>query len=185
MIVLLAALKSVPATYYEAATMDGAGSARKFFCITLPGISPAIFFQVVITTVNALQAFEYIYMLTRRTQGESTMATTVYLIYRNGFRWFNTARETYWGQIFSGCEDQGWVTPERMLDDMDRAGIDKAIIQGNYWRHHDTCVDRNSEVLDLLARWPDRFIGFATLQPQVGQAALDELSRCLDGGMRV
>ena len=89
MIVLLAALKSVPATYYEAATMDGAGSARKFFCITLPGISPAIFFQVVITTVNALQAFEYIYMLTRRTQGESTMATTVYLIYRNGFRWFN------------------------------------------------------------------------------------------------
>lgn len=89
MIVFLASLQSVPATYYEAATMDGAGPVRKFFCITLPSISPAIFFQVVITTVNALQAFEYIYMLTRRTQGESIMTTTVYLIYRNGFRWFN------------------------------------------------------------------------------------------------
>jgi len=89
MIVFLASLQSVPATYYEAATVDGAGPVRKFFHITIPCISPAIFFQVVITTVNALQAFEYIYMLTRRTQGESIMTTTVYLIYRNGFRWFN------------------------------------------------------------------------------------------------
>lgn len=89
MIVFLSSLQSVPATYYEAATVDGAGPVRKFFCITLPSISPAIFFQVVITTVNALQAFEYIYMLTRRTQGESIMTTSVYLIYRNGFRWFN------------------------------------------------------------------------------------------------
>ncbi|HOX31551.1 MAG TPA: sugar ABC transporter permease [Spirochaetales bacterium] len=89
MIVLLAGLKAVPATYYEAATIDGAGGARKFFRITLPLISPTIFFQVIIATVNGLQAFEYIYMLTRRSQGESTMATVVYLIYRNGFRWFS------------------------------------------------------------------------------------------------
>jgi multiple sugar transport system permease protein len=89
MIILLAGLQSVPATYYEAATIDGAGSARKFFKITLPLISPTIFFQVIITTVNGLQAFEYIYMLTRRTQGESSMATVVYMVYRNGFRWFS------------------------------------------------------------------------------------------------
>jgi multiple sugar transport system permease protein len=44
---------------------------------------------VIITTVNGLQAFEYIYMLTRRTQGESAMATVVYSVYRNGFRWFS------------------------------------------------------------------------------------------------
>jgi multiple sugar transport system permease protein len=89
MIIFLAGLKSVPATYYEAATIDGAGSAKKFFKITLPLISPTIFFQVIITTVNGLQAFEYIYMLTRRTQGESAMATVVYMVYRNGFRWFS------------------------------------------------------------------------------------------------
>lgn len=88
-IILLAGLKSVPATYYEAATIDGASARKKFFSITLPLISPAIFFQVIIATVNALQAFEYIYMLTRRTQGESAMATVVYLVYRNGFRWFS------------------------------------------------------------------------------------------------
>ncbi len=88
-IILLAGLKSVPATYYEAATIDGASARKKFFSITLPLISPAIFFQVIIATVNALQAFEYIYMLTRRTQGESAMATVVYMVYRNGFRWFS------------------------------------------------------------------------------------------------
>ena len=89
MIIFLAALQSVPHTYYEAATVDGASPLKKLFHITIPCISPAIFFQVIITTVNALQAFEYIYMLTRRTQGKSIMTTTVYLIYRNGFRWFN------------------------------------------------------------------------------------------------
>jgi len=89
MIVMLAGLQSVPATYYEAATIDGAGSGKKFLSITLPLISPTIFFQVIIATVNVLQAFEYIYMLTRRTQGESAMATVVYMVYRNGFRWFS------------------------------------------------------------------------------------------------
>jgi len=89
MIVFLAALQAVPSLYYEAARIDGAGSLRRFFKITLPLISPAIFFQIVIYTVNALQAFEYIYMLARRQQGASEMTTAVYLIYRNGFRWFN------------------------------------------------------------------------------------------------
>jgi len=89
MIIFLAALQAVPATYYEAARMEGAGKFHIFRRITFPLITPALFFQIVIVTVNALQAFEYIYMLTRRTQGESSMATVVYLIYRNGFRWFN------------------------------------------------------------------------------------------------
>jgi multiple sugar transport system permease protein len=102
MIVFLAALQSVPAMYYEAATIDGAGRSRQFFKITLPMISPAIFFQVVVTTVNALQAFEYIYMLTRRTQGESIMATTVYLIYRNGFRWFSMGLASAQAVLLSG-----------------------------------------------------------------------------------
>jgi uncharacterized protein len=95
--------------------------------------------------------------------------------------------ESYWGLIF-GADDpaagnQGWVSAERMIDDMDQAGIDRVVIVGNYWVKHETSVARNSEVLDLLKRWPDRFLGFATLQPKAGPRALDELARCLDGGM--
>ena len=67
MIIFLVALQSVPHIYYEVATVDGASPLKKLFHITIPCISPAIFFQVIITTVNALQAFEYIYMLTCRT----------------------------------------------------------------------------------------------------------------------
>lgn len=89
MIIFLAGLQSVPREYYEAATVDGAGGWKKFWNITLPLITPSIFFQLLITTINAFQAFEYIYMLTRRGNGDSSIPVVVFSIYRNGFRWFN------------------------------------------------------------------------------------------------
>lgn len=89
MIIFLAALQAVPANYAESASLDGAGRGRTFISITLPAISPAIFFQTLMSTINGLQAFAYIYMLTKKSSGESIMATMVYQIYRNGFRWFS------------------------------------------------------------------------------------------------
>jgi multiple sugar transport system permease protein len=74
---------------YEAAQVDGASGWKQFWKITLPLITPAIFFQTLITTINAFQAFEYIYMLTRRGNGDSSIPVVVFSIYRNGFFWFN------------------------------------------------------------------------------------------------
>jgi multiple sugar transport system permease protein len=56
--------------------------------VTLPLIAPSIFFQGVISTINAFQAFEYVYILTRTSGGGSNMPTMVFTIYRNGFDYF-------------------------------------------------------------------------------------------------
>ncbi len=89
MVIFLAGLQAISKDYYEAAEVDGAGGWQKFKSITLPLITPSIFFQTIISTINAFQAFEYIYMLTRRGNGDSSIPVVVFSIYRNGFRWFN------------------------------------------------------------------------------------------------
>jgi multiple sugar transport system permease protein len=89
MVIFLAGLTAVPKDYYEAASLDGATNFRQFFSITLPLITPSIFFQVLMTTINAFQAYDYIYMLTRRGQGDSSFPVVVYSIYRNAWTFFN------------------------------------------------------------------------------------------------
>jgi len=88
MIIFLAGLTAIPREYYEAATVDGASDVQQFFKITLPLITPSIFFQTLIAAINAFQAYDYIYMLTRRGQGDSTVPVAVFSIYRNAFNFF-------------------------------------------------------------------------------------------------
>ncbi len=85
MIIFLAGLTAIPRDYYEAAEVDGAGQVQKFFNITVPLITPSIFFQTLISTINAFQAYDYIYMMTRTGQGDSTVPVVVFSIYRNTF----------------------------------------------------------------------------------------------------
>jgi len=89
MIIFLAGLTAIPRAYYEASEMDGASGLRQFFHITVPLITPSIFFQTLISTINAFQAYDYIYMLTRRGQGDSSVPVVVFSIYRNAWNFFN------------------------------------------------------------------------------------------------
>lgn len=86
-IIFLAGLQAVSRSYYEAAEVDGAGEWKKLSRITLPLVTPSIFFQLIITTINAFQAFEFVYVLTRGGPNGAT-TTLVYSIYRNGFDFF-------------------------------------------------------------------------------------------------
>src|SRR3954452_22127574 len=92
MVIFLAALKNVPVELYEVASLDGAGPIRKFFQITVPMISPAIFFNVVVLTIAALQVFDQAYLLFWRDQTnyspESSLFYGVYL-FQQAFRQFN------------------------------------------------------------------------------------------------
>jgi multiple sugar transport system permease protein len=88
MIIFLAGLQSIPRECYEAGSLDGAYGWRQFRYITLPLITPSIFFQTIITTINSFQAFEYVYVLTRTANGASNAPTLVFSIYRNGFNFF-------------------------------------------------------------------------------------------------
>ena len=92
MVIFLAALKSVPRDLYEVAALDGAGPLHKFFYITLPMISGAMFFNVIVLTIAALQVFDQAYLLFWRDQtNASPEASLFYGIYlfQQAFREFN------------------------------------------------------------------------------------------------
>jgi len=80
-IIFLASLQGIPQELYESATIDGAGFLASFRHITIPMISPTIFFLVVVSTLNTLQAFTQINVMTRGGPDNSTMVL-VELIYR-------------------------------------------------------------------------------------------------------
>ena len=92
MVIFLAALKSVPVDLYEVAAIDGAGPIRRFFSITLPMISGAMFFNVIILTITALQVFDQAYLLYYRDQvagaPDASLFYGVYL-FQQAFRFFN------------------------------------------------------------------------------------------------
>ncbi|MCX7654966.1 MAG: sugar ABC transporter permease [Treponemataceae bacterium] len=86
MIIFLAGLKQIPQEYYEASSVDGAGKVRQFFAITLPGLSPIIFFNFVMQTISAFQVFTQAFIVSGGTGGplDSTMFYSLYL-YLKGF----------------------------------------------------------------------------------------------------
>lgn len=92
MVIFLAALKNVPTELYEVASLDGAGGVRKFFSITLPMISGAMFFNVIVLSIAAFQIFDQAYLLFWRDQSNSSPeASLFYAIYlfQQAFRQFN------------------------------------------------------------------------------------------------
>ncbi|HEY9308665.1 MAG TPA: sugar ABC transporter permease [Microbacterium sp.] len=92
MVIFLAALKNVPIELYEVASLDGAGAVRKFFSITLPMISGAMFFNVIVLSIAAFQVFDQAFLLFWRDQSNaSPEASLFYAIYlfQQAFRQFN------------------------------------------------------------------------------------------------
>ncbi|GAA1634401.1 carbohydrate ABC transporter permease [Actinoplanes couchii] len=81
MVIFLAGLKQVPVELYEAAEVDGAGPVRKFLSITLPMLSPVIFFNLVLETINGFQGFTSAFVLSNGTGGpvDSTLMYTLHL----------------------------------------------------------------------------------------------------------
>jgi multiple sugar transport system permease protein len=86
MVIFLAGLKQIPTELYEAAAVDGAGPVRKFLSVTLPMLSPVIFFNLVLETINGFQGFTAAFVLSGGTGGpvDSTLMYTLNL-YINGF----------------------------------------------------------------------------------------------------
>jgi len=86
MVIFLAGLRQIPEMYHEAAAVDGAGRVRRFFSITLPLLTPIIFFNLVLQIIFAFQTFTQAYVVSGGTGGpaDSTMFYTLFL-YRTGF----------------------------------------------------------------------------------------------------
>jgi multiple sugar transport system permease protein len=91
LVLFLAGLQTIPGEYYDAASVDGAGALVKFFRITLPLLSPTVFFVTVISLINSLQVFDLIFVMISSGRGASTSPvidqtqSLVYLFYKNTF----------------------------------------------------------------------------------------------------
>ena len=88
MIIFLSSLSSISQSIFEASKIDGASPIQTFKNITIPLLSPTIFFVVIITTISSFQVFDLIYIMTEGGPLDSTNVL-VYAIYKNAFEYFN------------------------------------------------------------------------------------------------
>ncbi len=88
MLIFLAGLQNIPNVYYEAAQIDGASATRRFASITLPLLSPTIFFVLVIFMIGAIQVFDTIIVLTGGGPGDASRSVVMY-IYEQAFQNFD------------------------------------------------------------------------------------------------
>lgn len=102
--------------------------------------------------------------------------------------WAAKSGENYWASLHlpkgDGRSLQGWSDGDRLLADMDEAGIDKVVMLGWYWEHQETCEWHNRWHERWIKEFPDRFLAFASVQPLAGEKALDEVKRAIDSGQR-
>ncbi len=92
MLILMAALQNVPRELYEAASVDGASRVRQFFSVTVPLISPTLFFLTIVNTIAALQVFDQAYLLFYRDGTSSAPDAALFYgvyLFQQAFRQFN------------------------------------------------------------------------------------------------
>lgn len=91
MIIFLSSLSALSQSLFEAAKIDGANAFQTFKNVTIPLLSPTIFFVVIITAISSFQVFDLIYLMTQGGPFDSTNVL-VYAIYKNAFEYFNTGK---------------------------------------------------------------------------------------------
>lgn len=91
MVIFLSALSGISQSMFEAAKIDGADSFQTFKNVTIPLLSPTIFFVVIITAISSFQIFDLIYLMTQGGPLDSTNVL-VYAIYKNAFEYFNIGK---------------------------------------------------------------------------------------------
>lgn len=102
MLIFLSALKQIPFTLYESAMVDGAKPSYTFFRITLPMLTPTIFFNLILQIINGFRVFTESYVITDGGPLDSTLSYVLYL-YRRAFTYFDMgyscALPGYWWQL--------------------------------------------------------------------------------------
>ncbi len=87
MVIFIAGLAGIPDSLYEAASIDGANKWTCFWKVTLPMLSPTMFFAVIMTIISSFQVFDQAFIMTSGGPFNATN-TIVYYIYQNGFEFF-------------------------------------------------------------------------------------------------
>jgi len=86
--------------------------------------------------------------------------------------------------ILYSKKDAKLATADELIASMDKEGIDISVIVNIGWTTHELCVETNDYILESVARYPKRLIGFCAVQPNSYDAAIAEIERCAEGGIR-
>ena len=76
------------------------------------------------------------------------------------------------------------ATVEELISSMDKEGVDISVIVNYGWTTHELCVETNDYILESIARYPRRLVGFCAVQPNAGEAAIAEIERCAQAGIK-
>jgi len=88
MVIFLAGLKGIPSHLYEAAAIDGAVKLQQFWYITLPLLTPTLFFVLVMSVIGSFQVFSQVYVMTTNAGPGNATLVYVYYLWQNAFKWF-------------------------------------------------------------------------------------------------
>ena len=86
--------------------------------------------------------------------------------------------------ILYSSSDAKLATADELIASMDKNGVDISVIVNIGWTTHELCVETNDYILESIARYPQRLIGFCAVQPNSYDAAIAEIERCTKGGVR-
>jgi len=76
------------------------------------------------------------------------------------------------------------ATADELIANMDKEGIDVSVVLNIGWRSHELCLETNDYIMEAIARYPNRLVGFCAVQPLDSEKALVELERCVRGGVK-
>jgi predicted TIM-barrel fold metal-dependent hydrolase len=92
-------------------------------------------------------------------------------------------RDPLFATLYSSAKAR-LVTAEELVDDMDKEEIDTSVVLNIGWTTHELCVETNDYILESIARYPRRLVGFGAVQPRSLEATLGEIERCVKGGIK-
>ncbi len=101
MIIFLSSMSSISQSLFDAAKIDGAGYIQTFKNVTIPLLSPTIFFVIIITAISSFQVFDLIYLMTQGGPFDSTNVL-VYDIYKNAFEYFDVGKASATAYVLFG-----------------------------------------------------------------------------------
>jgi len=92
-------------------------------------------------------------------------------------------RDACFSLLYSNPEAK-LATAEELIASMDECGVDRSVVLNLGWVSHELCVETNDYILEAVARYPRRLIGFCAIQPLAGGKAVKELERCAQNGAK-
>ncbi|MCK4721979.1 MAG: amidohydrolase family protein, partial [Dehalococcoidia bacterium] len=103
--------------------------------------------------------------------------------------WIKERRQEYLGRdplfdhLYSNPKSK-LATADELVASMDDKGVDISIALNIGWTSHELCRETNDYIMEAVAHYPKRLVGFCAIQPKAGDVAIAELERCAKGGLR-